>query len=125
MVLWFSDPSLRPRHIARRIALLCAFVVALPCAIRLCAAEPKSDEDPLASWNDGAAKKAFVDFVRRVTEEGGVDFVPTHQRIATFDNDGTLWVEQPIYTQVVFAVDRIKALAPEHPEWASIRRVGR
>jgi len=75
--------------------------------------------DPLPSWNDGASKKAIVDFVSRVTKDGGPDFVPVDQRIATFDNDGTLWVEQPIYTQFVFLLDRVKALASQHPEWKS------
>jgi phosphoglycolate phosphatase-like HAD superfamily hydrolase len=73
--------------------------------------------DPLPSWNNGAAKQAIVAFVGRVTQEGGPDFVPVDQRIATFDNDGTLWAEQPIYFQFAFALDRIKALAPQHPEW--------
>jgi phosphoglycolate phosphatase-like HAD superfamily hydrolase len=73
--------------------------------------------DPLPSWNDGAAKKAIMDFVGRVTREGGPDFVPVPERIATFDNDGTLWTEQPYYFQVAFAIDRIKAMAPQHPEW--------
>lgn len=73
--------------------------------------------DPLPSWNDGATKKAITSFVARVTTRGGPDFVPAEQRIATFDNDGTLWSEQPMYFQVQFAFDRIKALAPKHPEW--------
>lgn len=73
--------------------------------------------DPLVSWNDGAAKNAINDFVARVTKEGGPDFVPVEQRIATFDNDGTLWCEQPVYFQFAFALDRIKVLAPKHPEW--------
>ncbi len=60
---------------------------------------------------------AIVDFVGRVTKEGGADFVPVPERIATFDNDGTLWVEQPVYFQFAFAFDRVKALAPQHPEW--------
>jgi phosphoglycolate phosphatase-like HAD superfamily hydrolase len=73
--------------------------------------------DPLRSWNDGATKSSIVDFVARVTKEGGADFVPIPERIATFDNDGTLWAEQPVYFQVAFAFDRIRALAPQHPEW--------
>jgi phosphoglycolate phosphatase-like HAD superfamily hydrolase len=73
--------------------------------------------DPLPSWNDGAAKKSIADFVVRVTTQGGPDFVPAPERIATFDNDGTLWTEQPYYFQVAFAFDRIKAMAPQHPEW--------
>lgn len=73
--------------------------------------------DPLPSWNDGSAKKSIIDFVTRVTTQGGVDFVPPAERIATFDNDGTLWTEQPVYFQLAFAFDRVKAMAPQHPEW--------
>lgn len=73
--------------------------------------------DPLPSWNDGRAKQSILDFVAAITREGSPDFVPVLERIATFDNDGTLWVEQPVYTQLAFALDRVKALAPEHPEW--------
>ena len=72
---------------------------------------------PLASWNDGPAKAAITSFVARVTTEGGPDFVPVADRIAVFDNDGTLWAEQPMYFQLAFALDRVKALAPQHPEW--------
>jgi hypothetical protein len=72
--------------------------------------------DPLPSWNDTATKKAIVTFVERVTKQGS-DLVPPAERIATFDNDGTLWAEQPIYFQAAFALDRVKALAPLHPEW--------
>jgi haloacid dehalogenase-like hydrolase len=73
--------------------------------------------DPLPSWNDTGPKKAIVDFVERVTKQGSPDFVPEGDRIATFDNDGTLWAEQPMYFQLLFALDRVKALAPKHPEW--------
>lgn len=73
--------------------------------------------DPLRSWNDGATKAAIVDFVTRVTEVGSQDYVVSEKRIATFDNDGTLWSEQPYYFQIDFALDQIKALAPQHPEW--------
>ncbi|HYW70156.1 MAG TPA: haloacid dehalogenase-like hydrolase, partial [Pyrinomonadaceae bacterium] len=73
--------------------------------------------DPLPSWNDTAPKKAVIAFVERVTKEGSPDFVPVAERIATFDNDGTLWAEQPMYFQLAFALDRTKALAPQHPEW--------
>jgi len=73
--------------------------------------------DPLPSWNDGAAKKAIVTFVAKVTEKGSADFVAPDERIATFDNDGTLWAEQPMYFQLLFALDRVKVLAPQHPEW--------
>jgi phosphoserine phosphatase len=73
--------------------------------------------DPLPSWNDTSSKKAIIAFVERVTRTGGPDFVPVAQRIATFDNDGTLWGEQPMYFQAFFILDRVKALAPQHPEW--------
>jgi hypothetical protein len=73
--------------------------------------------DALPSWNEGTAKESVVDFVMKVTKEGGPDFVPPAERIATFDNDGTLWAEQPLPFQFLFAFDRVKALAPQHPEW--------
>ncbi len=73
--------------------------------------------DPLPSWNDGPSKAAITDFVKKVTTAGGPEFVPVPQRIATFDNDGTLWSEQPVYFQFAFVLDRIKAMAADHPEW--------
>jgi hypothetical protein len=73
--------------------------------------------DPLASWNDGASKKAITDFVAKVTAQDSPDFVPPAERIAVFDNDGTLWCEQPYYFQLAFALDRIKAMAADHPDW--------
>ena len=73
--------------------------------------------DPLPSWNDGPTKQSIVSFVEKVTMEGSASFVPVAERIATFDNDGTLWCEQPVPVQVYFALDRVKALAPQHPEW--------
>jgi len=73
--------------------------------------------DPLPSWNAGPSKSAIIEFVEAVTKIGGKDFVEPARRIATFDNDGTLWVEYPMYTQVLFAFDRVKKLAPQHPEW--------
>jgi phosphoglycolate phosphatase-like HAD superfamily hydrolase len=74
-------------------------------------------QEPLPSWNDTAPRKAIEAFVERVTKQGSPDFVPPAERIATFDNDGTLWAEQPLYFQLLFAIDRVKALAPQHPEW--------
>ena len=74
-------------------------------------------QDPLPSWNDGPVKKSITDFVGRVTKEGGSDFVPAPERIAVFDNDGTLWCEQPMYVQMAFMLDRVRALADKHPEW--------
>ncbi|MFO7684635.1 MAG: HAD family hydrolase [Desulfobacterales bacterium] len=73
--------------------------------------------DSLPSWNDGNAKASITAFVEKVTKPGSPDFVPVAERIATFDNDGTLWTEQPMYFQAFFIFDRIKALAPQHPEW--------
>lgn len=73
--------------------------------------------DSLPSWNDGAAKKAITDFVAKTTTEGSADFVSVPERIAVFDNDGTLWAERPIYFQLAFTIDRVRALAPQHPEW--------
>ncbi|HXJ33463.1 MAG TPA: HAD family hydrolase [Candidatus Eisenbacteria bacterium] len=75
--------------------------------------------EPLPSWNDGPAKSRLLAFVKSVTEAGGKDGVAPPERIAVFDNDGTLWCEQPLYVQFVFALDRLKALAPQHPEWAT------
>jgi phosphoglycolate phosphatase-like HAD superfamily hydrolase len=74
-------------------------------------------DDPLASWNDGPSKQAIIDFVAQVSSRDGPHYVPPAERIAVFDNDGTLWAEQPLYFQIMFALDRVAALAPEHPEW--------
>jgi hypothetical protein len=76
-------------------------------------------QDPLPSWNEGPAKEAIVRFVHDATDKAGANFIPEDERIATFDNDGTLWAEQPMYVQMIFALDRVKALAPQHPEWKS------
>jgi len=73
--------------------------------------------DPLPSWNEGLSKKAIIGFVDRVSREGSPEYIAPAERIATFDNDGTLWAEQPMYFQLVFAIDRVKTLAPQHPEW--------
>jgi len=74
-------------------------------------------QDPLLSWNEGPVRNAIVSFVERVTTPGGAEYVPPAERIAVFDNDGTLWGEQPMYVQLLFAIDRVRALAPKHPEW--------
>jgi phosphoserine phosphatase len=76
-----------------------------------------AQSDSLPSWNDGKAKQSIVAFVEKVTQPGSPDYVPVPERIATFDNDGTLWSEQPVPVQLYFALDRVKALAPQHPEW--------
>jgi phosphoserine phosphatase len=81
------------------------------------AASARAQSDPLPSWNDGAAKQAIIEFVQATTTRGSPEFVLPAERIATFDNDGTLWPSHPMYTQLAFALDRIKALAPQHPEW--------
>jgi hypothetical protein len=73
--------------------------------------------NPLPSWRDGKARQSILDFVASVTREGSPGFVPVPQRVATFDNDGTLWCEHPMYVQLAFALDQVKAMAPEHPEW--------
>ncbi len=74
-------------------------------------------DDPLPSWSEGNPKKAIMEFVKDVTTDGRSTFVPAPKRIAVFDNDGTLWVEKPMYVQIVFALDRVKTLTPKHPEW--------
>ncbi len=81
------------------------------------AAGAAAQDDPLPSWNNGQTKQALLDFVQTTTAAGSQHFVPEAERIAVFDQDGTLWVEQPLYTQVVFAIDRVKQLAPQHPQW--------
>ncbi|WP_235999998.1 HAD family hydrolase [Bradyrhizobium uaiense] len=91
-------------------------LLVLGCSVIPCNAA-LAQADPLPSWNDGAAKEAIVGFVARVTKQGTADFVPPAERIATFDNDGTLWTEQPFYFQLAFALDRVKAMAPDHPDW--------
>jgi len=88
-------------------------------AALLSAFSAAAQTDPLPSWHDTATKKAIVTFVEKVTKKGSPDFVPPAERIATFDNDGTLWPSHPMYTQLAFALDRIRALAPQHPEWKS------
>jgi phosphoserine phosphatase len=94
------------KRTSRLIALALIIVAWLPAA------------DPLPSWNEGATKQAIITFVTQVTTDGAPTFVPPAERIATFDNDGTLWAEQPLYVQAFFIMDRITALAPHHPEWS-------
>ncbi len=97
----------------RRTVLTGVGAAALFAKARLGAAQ----DDPLPSWNDGPVKRSILDFITRTTTPGGPAWVQVPERIACFDNDGTLWTEQPVYFQVAFAVDRIKALADRHPEW--------
>ena len=93
--------------------------VAAAVMLAACAPMPKApaSSDPLPSWNEGANKQRIVEFVKAVTTEGGKDYVAPQDRIAVFDNDGTLWLEYPMYTQLRFVFDRIRQLAPQHPEW--------
>ena len=88
-----------------------------PASELVCECSVANAADPLPSWNDGRAKKAILEFVAAVTNESGKDYVEQAERIAVFDNDGTLWVEQPMYTQFNFIFDRVKELAPQQPEW--------
>ncbi|HEX2951093.1 MAG TPA: haloacid dehalogenase-like hydrolase, partial [Armatimonadota bacterium] len=99
----------RPIGIRLVLALVLGLVVSMPYALAVV--------DPLPAWNDGPAKSAIISFVRQTTTPGSPGFVPREERFATFDQDGTLWVEQPMYAQVVFTLDRVRALAAQHPEW--------
>ena len=94
-----------------------SFLAGLVLAVGLAAGPVRAQTDPLPSWNDGPAKQAIMGFVRATTDPASPDLVPPEARLATFDQDGTLWVEHPVYSQVVFALDRVVELAPEHPEW--------
>jgi phosphoserine phosphatase len=111
-------PILRIPVVDRRVLLSSlATLPMLYTSLRSTAAVAQAQRDPLPSWNEGTARASILDFVSRVTTQGGPNFVPIDQRIATFDNDGTLWIEQPMYVQLAFALDRVKALGPTHPEW--------
>ena len=92
-------------------------LLAITLLVSLVPAMSARAADHLRSWNDGSAKQAIIEFVKATTDKGSPKFVRPEDRIATFDNDGTLWAEQPMYFQMLFALDRVKALAPEHPEW--------
>ena len=108
--------SRRPNVVSPRQFLLPIAALLLSLLMTV-AAQASEKEDPLPSWNDGAAKAAILSFVQSATDEASPDFVPVPQRVATFDNDGTLWPSHPMYTQLAFALDRVKAMAPQHPEW--------
>ena len=102
--------SVQSPHVSISPFVFCPYVPALY--------QPETPSaGPLPSWNEGTAKQSIIDFVTRVTQSGSPDFVVPEQRIATFDNDGTLWSEQPMYFQLFFAIDRVKALAPQNPAW--------
>jgi phosphoglycolate phosphatase-like HAD superfamily hydrolase len=101
-----------------RIIHLFVSTTALLTLVVGCATRPaRTYGDPLPSWNNGPARQAIIEFVVKTTTTGSSNFVPAAERIATFDNDGTLWCEQPVYFQFLFVLDRVKILAPQHPEW--------
>lgn len=104
----FTPPTLTRRALIAALAATVALWSGLPAA---------AQDDPLPSWNDGAAKTAILDLVTQTTTEGGANYVAPGERIATFDQDGTIWVEQPLYGQGLFALDRLAEMAPDHPEW--------
>ncbi len=97
----------------RSVLALCVLTLAVACGGPV----EQSTVDPLPSWNEGPSKQAILDFVAAVKDPHGADYVPPPERVAVFDNDGTLWSERPAYFQLAFAIDRVKALAPDHPEW--------
>ena len=105
------------RQYFHRRAVLKALFTSVASTIILSKSRALAQGNPLPSWRDGKAKQSILDFVATVTREGSPGFVPVSQRVATFDNDGTLWCEQPMYVQVAFALDQVKARAREHPEW--------
>lgn len=107
-----------PMRTMRRWAAWTAMVATALLMAACAGPQADSRRAELPSWNDGPARQAIVEFVRAVTDRDSPDFVPPQERIAVFDNDGTLWSEQPMYFQALFALDRIKAMAPSHPEWA-------
>jgi len=115
--VFFQSGDLRNNNKMRNSLGQFALVVVVLSLAGAAGAQTTPPTDALPSWNDTPAKQDIVAFVERVTSEGSADFVPEAERIATFDNDGTLWAEQPMYFQLLFVVDRVKALAPRHPEW--------
>src|SRR6266496_657117 len=103
----------------RPVLSMVAGVLVLAASLTL-AAQVLAQTDPLPSWNDGPAKKAIVDFVQATTTQGSPKFVPPAERIATFDQDGTLWVEHPMYSQVIYCLDRVPAVVKAKPELANV-----
>src|SRR5262245_65813649 len=97
-----------------------ALVVALIVPLLATGSTVRAESDPLPSWNDGAAKKAIVDFVQATTTQGSPGFVPAAERIATFDQDGTLWVEHPMYTQVIYCLEPVPAVVTAKPDLATV-----
>jgi phosphoserine phosphatase len=111
---WIKNMNLVfPLRASQLRFLLSGFVA----TVAICICSVANAADPLPSWNDGPAKKAILEFVAAVANVNGKDYVEPAERIAVFDHDGTLWVEYPMYTQILFAFERVKELAPQHPEW--------
>ena len=100
----------------KALQLFSVFAAVVLCAVLL-TVRANAQSDSLPSWNDGPAKTAIMEFVRRTTDPTGAEFVPEKDRIATFDQDGTLWTEHPLYPQAMFALERLGKMAPEHPDW--------
>jgi phosphoserine phosphatase len=111
------NPTTAPHGMTRRLASTLAAFAFVPVGLKSGTAAAQTAGEFLPSWNEGASKTAILTFVDRVTREGGPDFVEPSRRVAVFDNDGTLWPEHPMYIQLAFALDRVKAMAPLHPEW--------
>src|SRR5689334_5538631 len=104
--------------VSRRLILLgITTTIAIAPIAQYAELQAQTPAGALASWNDGPAKRAILDFVRTTTDRSSSNFVAPEDRVATFDQDGTLWVEHPLYTQAAFALDRVHELAPQHPEW--------
>ena len=113
---------MKPGNVFRKIALFCLIgaCVALTFATTGLAQAPAQAQDPLPSWNEGPAKQAILDFVKSTTDPASPKFVPPEERLATFDQDGTLWVSHPMYTQVVYCLDRVPAVVKAKPELAKV-----
>jgi hypothetical protein len=110
--------KLSPPGISRRVVLsTLAVLLFLPALVFPIAAPAQTDANVLPLWNDGPAKQAVLDFVRATTDSASTSYVKPEDRVATFDQDGTTWVSHPMYTQLMFALDRVVELAPKHPEW--------
>jgi phosphoglycolate phosphatase-like HAD superfamily hydrolase len=112
-------PHIRPTlkdDTMKSLRSLCSIVFAVVALMLTAMMAPAAADDPLPSWNDGAAKQAIIDFVKKTTTQGSPQFVPVTERIATFDQDGTLWVEHPMYSQVMCCLDRVPALVKAKPE---------
>ena len=111
---WFNHPQSDEQNM-HLLKTWCHTLIIIAVVANITTA--RQPTDPLPSWNEGQPKSSIIDFVRKTTDESSPDFIPIPDRIATFDNDGTLWSEQPLYFQFLFAVDRVKQLAPDHPDW--------